>query len=231
MFSTCISALDTITPRPLPTRPSLPLGLARAGFRCLDPKSPNGCSALWSRQAGRGHLSFGVWLLPLATQPNVQGRLTSLGAGRGAPRPACGVRGGSREQGVPGANAEGETGLSPGKRTAKGTPGGGNTEENRVGAAAGGRAAVALPAGGGARQVPGERERGAACGAPSSPAQHLSQPWSGCGAGRGGAFALRAAAGAIRDETLRGLRPSLLPAFVSMSAMTNRLNYPPRPWF
>lgn len=85
------------------------------------------------------------------------------------------------------------------------------------------------PRGGGARQVPGER--GAACGAPSSPAQHLSQPWSGCGAGRGGAFALRAAAGAIRDETLMGLRPSLLPAFVSMSAMTNRLNYPPRPWF
>lgn len=135
MFSTCISALDTITPRPLPTRPSLPLGLARAGSRCLHPKSPNGCSALWSRQAGRGHLSFGVWLLPLATQPNVQGRLTSLGAGRGAPRPACGVGGGSLEQGVPGASPEGETGLSPGKRTAKGTPGGGNTEENRVGAA------------------------------------------------------------------------------------------------
>lgn len=31
--------------------------------------------------------------------------------------------------------------------------------------------------------------------------------------GEGGAFALRAAAGAIRDETLRGLRPSLLPGF------------------
>lgn len=54
----------------------------------------------------------------------------------------------------------------------------------------------------------------------------------GLGAGQGGgAFALRAAAGAIRDETLMGPRPSLLPAFVSMSAMTNRLNYPPRPWF
>lgn len=174
--------MDTVTPQPLPTRPSLPLGLARAGFRRLHPKSPNGCSALWSRQAGRGHLSFGVWLLPLATQPNVQGRLTSLGAGRGAPRPACGVRGGSREQGVPGASAEGETGLSPGKRTAKGTPGGGNTEENRVGAAAGGQAAVALPAGGGAGRFRGNGEQPA--GPPPALLSTCRSP--GLGAGRGG---------------------------------------------
>lgn len=68
---------------------------------------------------------------------------------------------------------------------------------------------------------------------PAGPPPALLSTCRSPGLGAGGAvrFALRAAAGAIRDETLRGLRPSLLPAFVSMSAMTNRLNYPPRPWF